>query len=720
MGQIHPRVADSDLDSLRWFLSIRGKVSVALLFVLFLVTQVEGMPVQTAVHLMWINVVLLVVNAAYYLALKGNPPVSTLRFLRQLLMPVDVILSTVAVYVSGGVLTPLAIVYPLNILTSIVLLDPRGVYRTAIYAVSSYLVLTLLEAYNLIPYIEGYWGPGFSHADATFVTYALYLLAVSAIIMAAAFIGNRIALLLNQRNAQIVSRLRDLRTLYDITDGLGNIMEEDRVLNYLATTLMNLQDATACLVLLVSKEGRFEVKAAAGVDEGSLEKLRELRAETPELTHLLQSAEPLIIEDFDYYPHLRIFRLNPTTRSVYVFPIKVEAHVLGVISLSFDKVRPLSPEQRDLLTAVAAQAGVALQRTQLLSDARLWAMEMSILHDVGLHTGSTLSADEVIRRTSDSIEKLLSPDAYYIALHDAEGATLTFEVFVESGQPLPRMQVPVHEGGLAGRIIQSCEPLLVQDRRSGDSLYTPAKFGADMLSYLGVPVVSDGEVVAVISVQSTRAMAFTHHHERLLVALAAQTAMALENARLHRQAQDQGRLDSMTQVYNHGCFIEQVRQAVAFASNDGSPVSLIMLDVDHFKRYNDSYGHVAGDNVLKMVAAAMKENIKATDAVGRWGGEEFGVLLPGADLKDAMKVARRIRRSIAKIAPTDGQGRVIPAPTVSQGVSCYPDPSPSTSSLIEKADAALYHAKENGRNQLIITESIDQMREVHITAPLSK
>jgi diguanylate cyclase (GGDEF)-like protein len=236
-----------------------------------------------------------------------------------------------------------------------------------------------------------------------------------------------------------------------------------------------------------------------------------------------------------------------------------------------------------------------------------------------------------------------------------------------------------------------------------------------MLSYLGVPMVAEDKVVGVISVQSLQPLAFDAHHERLLMALSAQTGMALENARLHQLAQDQARFDSLTKVYNHGEFVNMVRQEVEKSDRDDNCVALIMLDIDHFKQYNDTYGHVAGDNVLRMVANALKSSVTDKDYVGRWGGEEFCVLLPGAGVQEAKKVARYIRRAIAELYPVDGHGHLIPNPTISQGISSYPYPSATPSDLIEEADSALYQAKKRGRNQLIVYEGRGILKEATTT-----
>src|SRR6185436_12412421 len=103
---------------------------------------------------------------------------------------------------------------------------------------------------------------------------------------------------------------------------------------------------------------------------------------------------------------------------------------------------------------------------------------------------------------------------------------------------------------------------------------------------------------------------------------------------------------------------------VVAARDNGTQVSLIMIDVDYFKMYNDTYGHAAGDNVLQLVAGVLKSKVRSADAVGRWGGEEFAVLLPGAGPGEAERIARRFRRAIAVLSPVDGQGKPIPSPTI--------------------------------------------------------
>ncbi len=129
-------------------------------------------------------------------------------------------------------------------------------------------------------------------------------------------------------------------------------------------------------------------------------------------------------------------------------------------------------------------------------------------------------------------------------------------------------------------------------------------------------------------------------------------------------------------------------------------VALIMLDIDRFKQYNDTYGHLVGDDVLRSIVVAIQNHLKSTDVVGRWGGEEFGIVLADVNRAQARLVAERIRQTAMTATLRDLHNRSIPAPTVSQGIALYPDDATDVEELIDKADSALYRAKDLGRNQI--------------------
>jgi diguanylate cyclase (GGDEF)-like protein len=167
---------------------------------------------------------------------------------------------------------------------------------------------------------------------------------------------------------------------------------------------------------------------------------------------------------------------------------------------------------------------------------------------------------------------------------------------------------------------------------------------------------------------------------------------------------EQARRDSLTGAYNHGHLLYMLNEEVIRGREQGSPVSLIMLDIDYFKQYNDRHGHVIGDEVLRLLVKAIQEHVKKTDIVGRWGGEEFSIGLPGATTDQAYLVAKRVRETLAVVDLRDKNGQSIPNPTVSQGIATFPKHAHNTDQLVDVADIALYQAKHLGRDQVVIAE----------------
>ena len=172
-------------------------------------------------------------------------------------------------------------------------------------------------------------------------------------------------------------------------------------------------------------------------------------------------------------------------------------------------------------------------------------------------------------------------------------------------------------------------------------------------------------------------------------------------------------LDPLTKIFNRKHFDEGLARAIADVKESGAPLSLMLIDIDHFKNFNDTWGHQTGDQVLRLVAMTLKSNIKGRDIAARYGGEEFAAVLPETDLEGAVILADNIRRAIQakellKRSTNEKLGRI----TASMGVATF-RPEDTTSSLIERADRCLYAAKHAGRNEVVSeNELTDKDRDV--------
>ena len=190
---------------------------------------------------------------------------------------------------------------------------------------------------------------------------------------------------------------------------------------------------------------------------------------------------------------------------------------------------------------------------------------------------------------------------------------------------------------------------------------------------------------------------------------AAQAAIAIRNARFYYKIEQISVTDELTALFNRRGFFQLGEREFERALRFGRPLAALMLDIDHFKRVNDSYGHPVGDQVLRALADCVRQSTRGIDVAGRYGGEEFTLLLPETDLPVAIQIAERLRQSIADLSIPICQGKGDTPPVhirinVSIGVAFMLPDIPNLSVLIDRADQALYRAKDSGRNRVVVWE----------------
>ncbi|HEX79032.1 MAG TPA: diguanylate cyclase [Dehalococcoidia bacterium] len=223
-------------------------------------------------------------------------------------------------------------------------------------------------------------------------------------------------------------------------------------------------------------------------------------------------------------------------------------------------------------------------------------------------------------------------------------------------------------------------------------------------SGLGVlyPFKSRGKLIGILGLgKKSSGGPYSHEDIQLVNGITNQVGIIIENAQLYHQAKTRANTDELTGLYNHRSFHERMEQEIARGSRFGGTFSLIMLDIDLFKSYNDIYGHLAGDQVLRKVGRYLESSMRSIDLAFRYGGEEFAVILPEARLDDAYKVAERIRKTIE----SKTSSRAMPI-TTSLGVGNWPNDGVMKEEVIGLADAALYRAKQMGRNRTCLSSDV--------------
>ncbi|MDA0181086.1 GGDEF domain-containing protein [Solirubrobacter phytolaccae] len=247
--------------------------------------------------------------------------------------------------------------------------------------------------------------------------------------------------------------------------------------------------------------------------------------------------------------------------------------------------------------------------------------------------------------------------------------------------------------------------LVAQAEKAALALDGPARAEADGWVALAEPLrVPAGGTLAVAGPRTTIAA----EDERLLAYLSGQAASALRVIDLHELLERQATVDEMTGLANHRRFQETLGKAVAHAGRADEPVSLILVDVDNFKRVNDTFGHQCGDEVLKAIGAILRERTRAADTPARYGGEELAVIMPGADAAGACALAEELRAAVAAAVVDGPEGPV--SVTASFGVAQLGPSAPDGEGLVAAADAALYVAKRTGKDRVIFDRAATTFR----------
>jgi diguanylate cyclase (GGDEF)-like protein len=312
----------------------------------------------------------------------------------------------------------------------------------------------------------------------------------------------------------------------------------------------------------------------------------------------------------------------------------------------------------------------------------------------------SLETHQIITLLNATMQEALEADTYFVGT--VKENAIHLDLFYDDGEYFNNTRIPL-EGTLSGWVVKNHRELFLPDLRQDVQLDGVCDFiiGKEKtsLSWMGVPLKASN-VTGVMALGSYKPNAFDSGDMELLSNLAQHVSLALDNTIRHALVEEQARLDSLTGVFNHGYFLKRLAEQAEEAIAMHTQVSLIMLDIDYFKQYNDTYGHLLGDHILKTLCTTIKNHIKQTDAVGRWGGEEFVISLPGASGTDALRVAERIGQTMASLQVEDREQKTIPVPTVSQGIAVFPLEADEIYRLVDLADRRLYIAKRRGRNQV--------------------
>ncbi len=322
-----------------------------------------------------------------------------------------------------------------------------------------------------------------------------------------------------------------------------------------------------------------------------------------------------------------------------------------------------------------------------------------------LEIASALTSKEdlpgVLGTITREISLLIPIDQASIAILEESARDLSVRLTYARGLallPAEGKRVPVSQENPLGWVVLNQRPLWRNDTEA-DLRFSENPAGEEMKSEMVVPLTIHGRTLGTLNLASTRLHAFTDTDFDILQRCGQLAAVAVENNQLFRQTQELSLMDPLTGLYNHRHFKRQLEVETGRARRYGRTMALILIDVDNFKKVNDTFGHPIGDSVLRGIADILRAGVRRSDILARYGGEEFAVILQETDEDSGWGVAEKLCRQVEAGARfPDGRNSQVSA-TVSLGIAFFPRDAATEDDLLRRADEALYRAKGAGKNR---------------------
>ena len=400
-------------------------------------------------------------------------------------------------------------------------------------------------------------------------------------------------------------------------------------------------------------------------------------------------------------------------------PLVMRGEVIGLLTMGPKPAnQPFDDFDLYFLQQIAAQAGVSINTCRLYErrkrekeDLDKTLQNLSLLYSIGKAMNYISDLKNLLQYILSQAIDITSAEKGSIMLYNLEADRLNIRVL--AGLEDTEYQEKVNNNeircrsfkpgeGIAGRVFMTSKPMIVNNIRED------AQFINSETSYVRsiacIPMIVYSDVIGVINVTNKKkGKEFTDEDVEMLKAVADQAAVAVNKAQLW----DMAVTDSLTGLYVRRYFMVKLQEEIHRAERYNKRLSVIMADLDRFKKINDTYGHDAGDRALKTISTFLQKNIRDVDAIARYGGEEFVMLIPDADKEAAFCLAERLREGLAKVKHED-----LPPVTISLGIATYPSDGTDLEELIKRADAAMYEAKQQGRNKAVkFTKAVKLIRD---------
>lgn len=506
---------------------------------------------------------------------------------------------------------------------------------------------------------------------------------------------------------------RELAACTTLGRTLMRSLELEELLRSLHRAVLRLVRGDGLMVALLDEEEDRLLVPLAVTGEGRLPPFSYSAGEAELTAWMVREGKPVLVGDLlEQAPTLPARPRFPgdAARSWMGVPLRARRRRLGGLAVYALRPHAFGQADLELLVKLADPVALAIDNARRYQRQEAGRRLAATLLETFRVVGSSLRLEEVLRRILDQLRRVVPYTSASVQRRRGD----ELEIIACHGFPHPEeilgLRFSIHGNNPNRHVVQSRRPVRFADVHQFFPAFQEPRH-RHIRSWLGVPLLYKDEVVGMITLDRDQVDAFTRQDEAIAMAFASQVAVALENAALYEEAERRALTDGLTGLYNNRWFYATLEQELS----RGYPVSLIMFDIDDFKQYNDRYGHLAGDDLLRELGELVRREVRISDQVARYGGEEFAVILPRADLEVGRQVAMRLCAAVRAhrfhppaapgISANGSQptaGGLGSSVTISVGLATYPRHGATVKELVQAADMALLAAKREGKDRICV------------------
>ena len=496
-----------------------------------------------------------------------------------------------------------------------------------------------------------------------------------------------------------------LRLLAEVGRLVTDSLDEKEILGRTLDAIVKQYGYAEAAISLLVEDDTLEVAAISGTQDFGYRPGYRHNVGSGIMGHVAKTRWAYLAGDVSQDPYY--FSSAVREGSAIGVPMLDKEYLLGVIYVESARPNELNEDDVQTLQTLANQVATSIQKARLQYRTQEHLRVLTTLQSISHTVASSLELDEILNNV---IQLLKDSFGYtYLSIYLLDGDTLYLGTQLGYPETMLIPEIPITRG-VIGRTARTRETQLIRDVEA-DPEFLRGSY--EVKSEVAVPLLKEDAVLGVLNVESNRNRPLDENDVNLLNALAGSVAIAIDNARLHAEVKRMALTDVISGLANRRAFDQILEAEITRATRYHHPLSLIILDLDSFKEYNDKWGHPAGDVRLSEVADLLRLNVREPDVAARYGGEEFAVILPNTTKPGAIRLAERLRRSAEKSAPQKNEDNCpVPGHTISLGVATLPDDAISFEELLLMADNAELMAKRLGKNRVYAANSSDKIQDL--------